>query len=205
MRKLIEWAIKPIGSIRKLRRERPRHVGAHFIAATADRRSERRNDVARTRREFHAHSSERLHHDARKSAPPTRMDRGDGAMPRVGEQNRHAVRRLHAEQQTGSARGQRVGPRCIRVPGTPVLETHQNWPQPHQTQPKSGAAKSGAANVNHIRMELPQRNQRHFACPDRRYEYRSIGCNTHAIIPVRKSQIQDTLAGRQAFAARAAC
>ena len=100
VRQLLERPVKPIRGGRKLRRERLRDFGADFVAAAADRRSERGDHIARARPEFHAHPPKSFHGDARERAAPARVNRGHHAPPRVRKKDRHAVGGLHAQQQT---------------------------------------------------------------------------------------------------------
>ena len=91
------------------------HLGADFVAAAADARAERGDHVFRARAKFHLHAAERFFGDARERAAPAGMNRGDGALLRIGEKNRNAVGGLDGKQDAGLAGEQRVAFRRFRL------------------------------------------------------------------------------------------
>ena len=112
-RNKIESAFEPFSCGAELAGERLRDFGADFVAARADGRAERGDDVGGARAEGHAHLAERFLHDARERAAPAGVDGGDGAAARVGKQDRDAVGGLHGEQEARRLRDERVGARRL--------------------------------------------------------------------------------------------
>lgn len=106
--KSIEGPFEPFTRFWKLRGEFSDDFVAHFVATPADSRPERGDDVLRARAKFHLHPTKSFFSDALRRSAPARMNRGDGAMFRIGEQNRNAIGRLHHQQRPRFASDERV-------------------------------------------------------------------------------------------------
>ena len=87
----IEWACEPFAGVGKLCGEFLHHFVAYFVAAAADARAERGDHVLRARAKFHLHAAESFFRDALRRAAPAGMNRGDGAVLGVGEQDGNAI------------------------------------------------------------------------------------------------------------------
>ena len=103
-----------------LRLEPRADVAAHLVAARADRRTRRSDEVGRTAAEL---ARQRLYRDrrhARRQAAPAGVRRRDRAGSGVRNQQRHAVGRLNRERQASVARNDDVGIRA-----SPWLRDHR--------------------------------------------------------------------------------
>ncbi len=109
--------IEIIAGIGKLRGEFRDEVRANFVAASANRRTDRGEEISGLAAQFQAHPANRLFGNPGQRAFPTRMNGGDGAFLRVNEKNGNAVGRLHAEQQAGVIRGGGVALAGVRGRG----------------------------------------------------------------------------------------
>jgi hypothetical protein len=72
-----------------------RNFGTHFEAALADTGANRNKKIGRTAAIKLPHPGDCMHQDARQGSPPAGMDGGDGALYRIRNQNRKAIRNLH--------------------------------------------------------------------------------------------------------------
>jgi len=72
----------------------------HFIAAGADGRAERGEQIGRLAAELEAHPADGFFGDAGERALPTRMNGGDGAFLGIDEKDRDAIGGLHGEEQS---------------------------------------------------------------------------------------------------------
>ena len=99
----VERACKPFAGVRKLCGEFFHNFVAHFVAAAADAWTERGDYVLRAGAKFHLHAAEGFFRDALRGAAPAGMNRGDGALLGVGEQDGNAVGGLDGQQHAGLA------------------------------------------------------------------------------------------------------
>ena len=130
---IVERTVKPLPGTRKLTRKRLRHLRTHFVAAPPDCRSQSRLHVTRFGAKFNLHPPQRLRRNPPQRAAPARMHRCHRPMSFVDQQNRHAVRCLHAQQKTRLPGHQRIAAqwprlrRCnqLRYVGMDLLERHE--------------------------------------------------------------------------------
>jgi len=180
-REPLERAVEPFGGGWELSGKCGGNIGTDFVAAAADGRAERRNDVFCARAEFHAHAAKRFLRDARQRSAPAGVDCGNGTVFRVGEKNRHAVGGLYGKQEMRCVGEQRVATqrldRCI-----------------------GRGRKCGA---NQIGVELPKRGERPIARSGSRQKLLAIGRDGRARIPFGVTKIQRGLAIQLARAADA--
>src|SRR4029077_2229408 len=157
---------------RKLRCERLRDFWSNFVAAASNRGPERGDHVARTRSEFHRHSSQGFYGDTRERAAPTGVNCGHHVLTIVGEEDRHTVCRLHAKTQTWSTGNKRVRFWSIRA--------------------------GRGCDMDHVRVELTQGNQWHFASVERRRKLLAIRRDAFALVPFREAEVQGGFSVRPA-------
>ena len=169
------WARRRSATRRKIpkhwkisRQKIRRNFRPDLVAASADRRSDRREHVFRLGFELHLHLPDRFHHDARQRPAPARMDRSHYAFFRIDHQYRRAIRRAHTEQQSFAIRGQRVAL---------ALLTRRRIENPH-----------------HIRMNLVQRHKIQIARANRRLKSLLVFFDVLALVPFDRAKIQNFLA-----------
>jgi len=100
--------VKILGGVGELRGELRDEVGSDFVAAGANRGTDRCKEMRGLAAVFITHAADRFFGDASESSLPTRMNRGDGAFFRVDEKNRNAVSGLDGEEQAGCVGGRSV-------------------------------------------------------------------------------------------------
>jgi hypothetical protein len=163
--------IEPLFGAGELRSELGDEFGANLVATAANRWAESRENILGAGAEVHAHLAESFFRNASERPAPAGMNRGDGALLWIDQQNRNAIGRLHAEQQAG-----RVGERSIASAG-PVRRR---------------------LNESHDgRMELAERNQPRLRCAESRLESLAILDHHFAMIPIRETEIQNAFTGFQ--------
>ena len=172
----IERAIEPVARVPKLRLKFRRHFCTHLVAARADAWPQCRNDVRGPRAEFHLHAPQSFFRNPANGPAPSGMDRSDGAPFCIGKQNRNAIGGLHHQQDARLASNQSVASR--RYLG--------------------GIARSSAVirrthNVDDIGMNLPERNNLHFAGAQAAEEFLAVCEHALARIPVGKAKVQNFL------------
>jgi hypothetical protein len=87
--------VKELGSIAELGRKCRGHLGPNFVTAAPDGRPDGCQQVLRPGAELHLHSPYGLAQDALQRSPPSRVDRSDGALLGIHQENGYAIRRLH--------------------------------------------------------------------------------------------------------------
>jgi hypothetical protein len=94
--------VEPFGSFGKLRLKLGGDFGADFVAAAANGRADGGEKPGGPGTELHLHLPDGFDDDALEGAAPAGMDSSDSAFFGVDEENRDAVRGLHAEKETGT-------------------------------------------------------------------------------------------------------
>jgi len=92
--------VEPFRGVGEPGKESGGDLGANFVAAAADRRAERGEQIARLGGEFHLHFSDGFHDDALQSASPARVDGGDSTFSGINEKNGNTISSLDAEKKT---------------------------------------------------------------------------------------------------------
>lgn len=100
--------VEVIGGVGKLRGELGDEVGADFVAAGADGRTEGGEEVGGPGTETHLHLTNGLCGDAGEGAAPAGMDGRDGAPLGIDEEDGYAVGGLNAKEQSGSIADRRI-------------------------------------------------------------------------------------------------
>ena len=94
--------IKIVRRIRKLRCKFQDEVRTDFIAASADGRPERGEEIARIAAALEAQAAHGFFGDAAQSAAPSGVHRGDGAFCGIDNQNRYTIRGLNTQEKPGA-------------------------------------------------------------------------------------------------------
>lgn len=159
--------VEIIVGVGKLRVEFSDQFDAHFIAARADGRPDRREKVGRFAAEFQLHVANGFLGDASEGAAPTSMNSGDDTLLWINQKNGHAIGGLHPEQKTG----------CVRK-GSVALGRN------------SGGLRK---EVNDVGMDLLHREQSRVLGADSGLQQATIACHGFAGIPLHEAKIQDFL------------
>ena len=94
--------VEPFGGGCELREELGGDFGADFVAAAADGRANRGEEIRRLGAEVHLHLADGFDDDALKGAAPARVDGGDGAFFGIDEEDGDAVGGLRGEEKAGA-------------------------------------------------------------------------------------------------------
>lgn len=86
-------------------------IRSHLIAARTDARSDRGDDVLRTRPEFARHGVQRRDRGASRRTAPAGMHSGNSSRRTIGHQDRNTVRRADSDSHTGDIGDENV---CFR-------------------------------------------------------------------------------------------
>ncbi len=97
--------VEPFGGFGKLREKLGGDFGADFVATAADGGADGSEEVGGLGFELHLHLADSFDEDAGEGATPAGMDGGDGALFRVDEEDRDAVRGLDAEEEARTVGG----------------------------------------------------------------------------------------------------
>src|SRR5690242_5041476 len=89
---------KQLRTIRKATRKRIDHIAPDFITTWTSRSADRHAQVLRPGFIFFRQTFHSFYNSSRKCAAPTGMDRRKRTRPRISNQYRHAVSRLHTGQ-----------------------------------------------------------------------------------------------------------
>ena len=142
---------------------------ADFVAALANARPDRGDYVLGTRIKFHSHAAERFFRNALRRSAPARMNRRDGVIFRIGEQDRDAVRSLYRKQNSTLPSDE-----CIAMRSAFALR------------------EIGRANqINGVGVSLAQQNRTHLAGTDRAEKLLAVRGNTFRPVPFVEPEIQD--------------
>ncbi len=161
--------------IGELRGELGKEVRSDFVAACADGRADRGEQVGRHAAKFQAHPANRFFGDAGERALPTRMNGGDGAFLGINEKNGNAIGSLHREKQVGTIC--RAGVTLARLRGR------------------------GAEKMDRVGMNLLERCERESFRAEGGLQKAAILGDFLACVPFHESKIQNMLAVEQADAA----
>jgi hypothetical protein len=91
--------VEELGGAGELRGEGCGDVGADFVAATANRRADGRQQILRAGAELHLHLADGFGDDALEGAAPSSMNGGDHALFGIHHKNRGAICGADAEKQ----------------------------------------------------------------------------------------------------------
>jgi len=155
--------IEEFGGVRKLRLEGRSHFRADLVATPADRRTDGSEQIFWLRSKLHLHPANRFGDDASQRSAPTRMHRRDCAIPGIRQENGHAVRGLHRQQQAGTVGDGGV---CARRLRRGLIETQDG-----------------------VRVKLQQRNENELVRADCRLKAVTIFAHILAGVPFREAQI----------------
>jgi len=97
--------VEPLGRLGELGEELAGDFRADFVAAAADGRADRGEEVGRLRFEVHLHLADSLDHNARQGAAPAGVNGGDGTLFGVDEENGDAIGGLDAQEEARAVRG----------------------------------------------------------------------------------------------------
>jgi len=175
--KSVERPYEPFASLGELARIRFGYFGADFVAATRNTGTERSNHVSGLRAENHLHPADCFCRDAPQRAAPACMHRGYHAPLWIREKDGNAIGSLHAEKQ----------PRELgdgRIAAQRFLRRRFD-------------------HMNHVRVDLPQRNKVHAACTERFEQHLAIGEHILAGVPIGEAEVQHFGAVERAIAAGA--
>lgn len=93
--------IEIVGGIGELRGEFGDEVCGNFVAAGTDGRADGGEQMRGLAAEFQLHAADGFLRDAGEGAAPSGMDRGDGALFGIDEENGHAIGGLDGEENAG--------------------------------------------------------------------------------------------------------
>src|SRR5580698_2305956 len=160
--------IKKFRCIEKLRGKIRRNLCPDLIAAPANRRPDRREQILRLRSKLHLHLPDCLRHDPCQRPAPPRVNRRHDALLWIDHQHRRTIRRSHSEQQSFAIRRQRIALALL--------------------------TRRRIENPNHIRMNLVQRHKIQIARANRRLKSLLVRFDVLALVPFHRAKIQDFLA-----------
>jgi hypothetical protein len=164
--------VEPFAGPRELARKCLRDLRTHFVATAADAGAERRSHIGGICAKLSAHAPERLCRDALQCAAPACMHCCHHTLALIDEENRHAIGRLHRQQQPGRARDGCIAPR--RCSG----------------QAARGLLRRSVEHADQIGMKLPQRDELHSGCAKRAEEFLAVGEHALARVPFGEAQVQ---------------
>src|SRR5580698_90272 len=157
--------IKKFRCIGKLRGEIRRNLCPDFVAAPANRRPDRREQILRLRPKLHLHLPDRLRHDPCQRPAPPRVNRRHDALLWIDHQHRRTIRRPHSEQQSFAIRRERIALALL--------------------------TRRRIENPNHIRMNLVQRHKIQIARANRRLKSLLVCFDVLALVPFHRAKIQN--------------
>ena len=88
-------------------------LGAHFVAAGADRRTDCHSKIARLTPELARQHADRGNRRARRGSAPSRVYGRDGAGTRIGDEQRDAISRANDQSDVRRVRDEAVGIRAM--------------------------------------------------------------------------------------------
>lgn len=164
------------GGVGELGEELGGDFGADFVAAGADAGADGGYEVARVGGEVHLHGTNGFGDDAGERAAPTGVNGGDGALFRVDQEDRNAVSGLHGEEEART-----IG---------------------HQSITAAGFGGCGLEDVNHVGVDLLQRDEWKIGGAEGGLEAAAVFETVFAGVPVGEAEVEDFFTVEAGHAAR---
>ena len=157
--------IEVVGGIGELRGEFGDEVGGNFVAAGADGRTDRGEEIGRLAAKFELHLANGFLGDAGERAAPTGVNRGNGSFLRINQKNRYAIGGLDGQEQSRVIRGGSVA--FAGIGGRP------------------------REDANDVRVDLLEWNEFEIGGAERGLEAAAIFEDVFAGVPFHEAEIED--------------